>query len=89
VLEPLKGVAPQRFQISEPGGTLDGITMTVPHSEIYQQNEEVVMFVKRRSGDRQDAGYSAAKFGYDTPDLQSFRKRVSALAVEKSKGGSK
>lgn len=45
VLDPVKGAAPAQITVSEPGGTLNGISMQVSGAIAFRAGEEVVLFL--------------------------------------------
>lgn len=62
-LETIKGVAAGQVVVSEPGGTLDGVTMLVSDVVQFHQGEEVVVFLYRNGlGYWRVRGYGQGKF---------------------------
>lgn len=63
VMDPLKGTNASEITVSEPGGTLNGVTMALSGAVPFQPGEEVVLFLYRTPvGYWRTVGYWQGKF---------------------------
>ncbi len=74
----LKGPHQKTLIVSEPGGTLDGVTMRIAGAVSYTSGERVALFLEHYpSGDKRTVGWSQGKIPIDSQNTaDSIRARV-------------